>query len=159
MVNNFNVEKYKEKLIRNLVRVYNMDKAEAENALNQSTVNDMLNRSRESAVWQANQPLLCNLKEIYDEYRVGEMMVTAFATEEANKEIVKGVESLMENEKLDLEAACKKALSYTPRPTYKNVLEILKSGLDKDKTQKPESQPQTYGLVRGADYYGGKDTE
>ena len=108
MVNNFNVEKYKEKLIRNLVRVYNMDKAEAENALNQSTVNDMLNRSRESAVWQANQPLLCNLKEIYDEYRVGEMMVTAFATEEANKEIVKGVESLMENEKLDLEAACKK---------------------------------------------------
>ena len=108
MVTNFSVEKYKEKLIRNLVRVYNMDKSEAENALNQSTVNDMLNRSRESALWQANQPLLCNLKEIYDEYRVGEMMVTAFATEEDNKVLVESIESLMESESLDLEAACKK---------------------------------------------------
>ena len=54
-----------------------------------------------------------------------------------------------------LEAACDKALYYTPRPSYKSVLAILKSGQDKiSKTSAAPSEPPVSGFVRGADYYG-----
>ncbi len=56
-----------------------------------------------------------------------------------------------------LEAACKKALKYGPRPTYKNVLEILKSGLEKDELT--EAPQKSYGFVRGADYFGGGESK
>ena len=52
-----------------------------------------------------------------------------------------------------LEAACDKALSYTPRPSYKSVQVILKSGLDKLVHPEP-AQPSKHGFTRGADYYG-----
>jgi len=53
-----------------------------------------------------------------------------------------------------LEAACAKALTYTPRPTYKAVQTILKSGQDKlpDEPTKPSNSTQ-HGFVRGAEYY------
>jgi len=58
-----------------------------------------------------------------------------------------------------LEAACKKALFYTPVPSYKSVKTILSTGQDK-----VDNVPETvtpcnaaaYGLTRGADYYGRK---
>ena len=59
-----------------------------------------------------------------------------------------------------LEAACAKALFYTPRPSYKAVQTILKSGQD---AAKPADEPPTpplpdHGFTRGADYYGrGRD--
>jgi transposase len=56
-----------------------------------------------------------------------------------------------------LEAACAKALYYTPRPSYKSIQTILKSGQDKnpDDNDPPSAQ---YGFTRGADYYkGGRD--
>ena len=56
-----------------------------------------------------------------------------------------------------LEAACKKALSYTARPSYKSIKNILAAGQDKIDT---ESQaPNTasiqnrHAITRGADYY------
>ena len=54
-----------------------------------------------------------------------------------------------------LEAACEKALSYTPRPGYKAIQAILKSGQDKisEKSAAP-SDPSAVGFTRGADYYG-----
>jgi transposase len=54
-----------------------------------------------------------------------------------------------------LEAACEKALSYTPRPSYKAIQAILKSGQDKisEKSAAP-SAPSPFGFTRGADYYG-----
>lgn len=52
-----------------------------------------------------------------------------------------------------LEAACAKALFYTPRPTYKGIQTILKSG--KDKPEPPTAAPKSeHGFTRGADYYG-----
>ena len=54
-----------------------------------------------------------------------------------------------------LENACKRALSYTPRPSLKNVQTILSSGQDKiqdDAAAQPASSSQ-YGFTRGADYY------
>ena len=56
-----------------------------------------------------------------------------------------------------LEAACAKTLTYTVRPSLKNVQAILKSGQDKllDNKPEPETPPEAsqYGFTRGADYY------
>jgi hypothetical protein len=52
-----------------------------------------------------------------------------------------------------LEAACDKALSYTPRPSCKSVQAILKSGLDKPEPPEP-APPSKHGFTRGAGYYG-----
>jgi transposase len=58
-----------------------------------------------------------------------------------------------------LEAACGVALSYTSRPGYKAVQTILRSGMDKDRTETPGAQtPSAHSFTRGADYYGrGRD--
>ena len=56
-----------------------------------------------------------------------------------------------------LEAACSKALFYTPRPSYKSIQTILKSGQDKKPDDTPPASSE-YGFTRGADYYkGGRD--
>ena len=57
-----------------------------------------------------------------------------------------------------LEAACQKALSYTPSPSYKNVDSILKSGSDKLADSKNETKPvdESHSFLRGAEYYGRK---
>ena len=55
-----------------------------------------------------------------------------------------------------LEAACRKAFSYTSRPSLKGIQTILKSG--QDKLQQPEYEPPNlseYGFARGPEYYGG----
>jgi Transposase and inactivated derivatives len=52
-----------------------------------------------------------------------------------------------------LEAACDKALSYTPRPSYKSIQSILKSGMDKPEVSEP-TPISKHGFTRGADYYG-----
>ena len=52
-----------------------------------------------------------------------------------------------------LEAACDKALFYTPRPSYKSIQTILKSGQDKAEPSSP-TQTSLHGFTRGADYYG-----
>jgi len=53
-----------------------------------------------------------------------------------------------------LEAACDKALFYTPRPSYKSIQTILKSGQDKPESSAPAPTSQ-HGFTRGADYYKG----
>ncbi|WP_088187072.1 IS21 family transposase [Desulfosporosinus sp. FKA] len=57
-----------------------------------------------------------------------------------------------------LEAACEKALSYTPNPSYKNIDSILKSGSDKLKSLNKETKPvdESHSFIRGAEYYGRK---
>jgi hypothetical protein len=56
-----------------------------------------------------------------------------------------------------VEAACAKALSYTPRPSLKSIQAILKSGQDKISDNEIELKTpidtSEYGFTRGADYY------
>ena len=55
-----------------------------------------------------------------------------------------------------LENACRKALSYTPQPSYKSIQSILKSGQDKLLLAEPEptmKKASQYSFTRGADYY------
>ena len=57
-----------------------------------------------------------------------------------------------------LENACKKALSYTPRPSLKHIQAILSSGQDlqnDESTEQPDRASQ-YGFTRGEDYYKGR---
>jgi hypothetical protein len=55
-----------------------------------------------------------------------------------------------------LEAACKKALSYTPQPSYKSVKTILSTGQDKVTNTQTQSTTDcsSYGFSRDAAYYG-----
>lgn len=59
-----------------------------------------------------------------------------------------------------LEAACAKALYYTPQPSYKSVKTILSTGQDKvteDASKHHNNDTSSsFGFTRGADYYGGK---
>ena len=55
-----------------------------------------------------------------------------------------------------LENACKRALSYTPQPSYKIVQSILKSGQDKLPEAEPEQEHRKaseYSFTRGSEYY------
>ena len=56
-----------------------------------------------------------------------------------------------------LEAACKKALSYTGSPSYKSIKNILAAGQDKIDQELPASDAadsqKKYAITRGADYY------
>jgi transposase len=54
-----------------------------------------------------------------------------------------------------LEAACAKALSYTPRPSYKSISAILASGQDKHLADHNPSRTDAPGFVRGAGHYKG----
>jgi len=57
-----------------------------------------------------------------------------------------------------LEAACERALSYTPSPSYKNIDAILKSGSDKAAAPQTSEKPvdESHSFIRGAEYYGRK---
>lgn len=57
-----------------------------------------------------------------------------------------------------LEAACEKALSFTPNPSYKNIYSILRSGQDKlfSPAEKVRTVDESYSFTRGAEYYGRK---
>ena len=59
-----------------------------------------------------------------------------------------------------LEAACAKAFTYTPQPSFKSISAILKSGQDKiTDSQSTSSNTSEYGFTRGADYYTRRDDD
>ncbi|MBY0595224.1 IS21 family transposase [Bacillus bingmayongensis] len=64
-----------------------------------------------------------------------------------------------------VEKACERALSYTPRPTLKSIQTILKTGQDRlpsndiSNGESKEQTRNTFGFIRGADYYGGNDND
>jgi len=58
-----------------------------------------------------------------------------------------------------LEAACARALSYTPRPSFQSIKTILTTGQDHLETpalveHQTAASSETHSFVRGADYYG-----
>ena len=56
-----------------------------------------------------------------------------------------------------VEAACQRALTFTPLPSYKSVKAILVTGQDKiaeESTPAKTDTAATYGFTRGAEYYG-----
>ena len=55
-----------------------------------------------------------------------------------------------------LEAACKRALSYTMSPSFKSVQTILATGQDEFAEEKNRDLSSEYGFTRGPEYYGGE---
>jgi len=56
-----------------------------------------------------------------------------------------------------LENACKRALSYTPNPSFKSIQTILATGQDKITEVPPTPDTSSeFGFTRGAEYYGGE---
>lgn len=61
-----------------------------------------------------------------------------------------------------LEHACRRVLSFTPRPSFKAVDSVLKSGQDlledaqKEQVKRTEATLE-HGFLRGAEYYGGEN--
>jgi transposase len=55
-----------------------------------------------------------------------------------------------------LEAACARALDYTPRPSFKAIQTMLKSGRDKT-ADEPQTTPEVskFSFTRGSEYYKG----
>jgi hypothetical protein len=59
-----------------------------------------------------------------------------------------------------LEQACAKALSYSGKPSYKSIKNLLAAMRDDPDLvyDEPETskEPKPHGITRGAGYYGGK---
>ena len=58
-----------------------------------------------------------------------------------------------------LEKACERALSYSGKPSYKsikNLLTVMKREPDADLSSGTDAQTKPRGITRGARYYGGK---
>ena len=61
-----------------------------------------------------------------------------------------------------LEAACKRVLQFTPRPSYKAVNTVIKSEqntLSSTSSDNDAGNLMEYGFIRGAEYYGGGDRD
>ena len=53
-----------------------------------------------------------------------------------------------------LEAACKRALSYTPSPSFKSIQTILATGQDELPDEEATDPSAEFGFTRGTGYYG-----
>ena len=57
-----------------------------------------------------------------------------------------------------LENACKRALSYTPSPSFKSVQMILATGQDHlPEEESTDDASAEFGFTRGPGYYGGDE--
>jgi transposase len=89
-------------------------------------------------------------------------MLTSFKVEQQAYRSCMGLLKLADKYSVTrLEAACKTALSYTPRPSLKSVNNILTTGQDKlpNDVSPPDSKHSvSFGFTHGAAYYGRKTT-
>ena len=88
-------------------------------------------------------------------YKAIDAMLTSRVVEQ---QAYKGCMALLKLEdkypKVQIEEACKRALSYTSSPSYKSIQNILVRVASETKDEvKPARNP--YGITRGANYYNG----
>jgi len=97
--------------------------------------------------------------------KIGEKTLTVvnaiLSSQRVEQQGYKGCMALLkmtdEYPKARLEAACAKALYYTPRPGYKQILSILKSGEDTIGAEPAQyrAKQSEFSFVRGPEYYKG----
>jgi len=90
-------------------------------------------------------------------YQVVDAILTSKQVEQQTYRSCMGLLKLGDKHSVErLEAACKKALSYTAAPSYKSIKNILTTGQDKllqPEQVEPEFTSNKFGITRGADYY------
>lgn len=90
-------------------------------------------------------------------YQAVDAILTSKRVEQQTYKSCMGLLKLADRYSIErLEAACKKALSYTATPSYKSIKNILTTGQDKSQSEPdiPETTHNNYGITRGAGYYG-----
>ncbi|MGN6712766.1 IS21 family transposase [Anaerocolumna jejuensis] len=90
-------------------------------------------------------------------YKVIHAILTAKRVEQQSYKSCMGLLKLADKYSVErLEAACEKALTYTATPSYKSIKNILTTGQDKTlpKVKSSENTHNSYGITRGAGYYG-----
>lgn len=117
---------------------------------------------------------MVNLSEIYNRFRkwaerigsstcqVVDAILTSKRVEQQSYRSCMGLLKLADKYSVDrLEAACRKALSFTATPSYKSIKNILDTGNDQTETpdkgkatdSRTEPTKNSHALTRGADYY------
>ena len=89
-------------------------------------------------------------------YKVVNAILSSQRVEQQSYRSCMGLLKLADKYSVDrLEAACKKALSYTDSPSFKSIKNILAAGQDKsEKTDKTSTDTHSkHAITRGADYY------
>ena len=85
-----------------------------------------------------------------------EAILSSYSVEQQAYRSCRGLLKLADSySKAKLEAACGKALSYTAKPSYKSVKNILAAKADSLNEKPVQEKPNEFGLTRGADYYRG----
>ena len=85
-----------------------------------------------------------------------EAILSSYSVEQQAYRSCRGLLKLADSySKAKLEAACEKALSYTAKPSYKSVKNILAAKADSLNEKPVQEKPNEFGLTRGADYYRG----
>jgi len=90
-------------------------------------------------------------------YKVTNAILTSNRVEQQSYKSCMGLLKLADKYSVErLEAACERALTYTATPSYKSIKNILTTGQDKTfPNEKPsEHTHNSYGITRGAGYYG-----
>jgi transposase len=123
-----------------------------------STITDhMPEKHKKYGEWNANRFIKWGSSIGENTETVVRAILASHAVEQQGYRACMGVLKLAErNGAPKLEAACKKALTYTPSPTYKHVDSIIKSGLGniEQASANVEEADNPHAFVRGADYYG-----
>lgn len=86
-------------------------------------------------------------------------LLSGYKVEQQGYKVCMGILKLADKYSAErLENACKKALTFTPRPSLKNIQAILSSGQDQhaESVEEERSSSSQYGFTRGAEYYEGR---
>ena len=98
----------------------------------------------------------------YSTYQVVDAILTSKRVEQQSYRSCMGLLKLADKYSVDrLEAACRKALSFTATPSYKSIKNILDTGSDQAEMPNrgvatdshTDSGKSSHPLTRGADYY------
>lgn len=110
--------------------------------------------------WNGDRFRKCASKIGYHTETVVSAMLSGYKAEQQGYKSCMGLLKLADKYTPErLENACAKALTFTPRPSLKNIQAILSSGQDRsseplEQEEKPASSQ--YGFTRGAEYYTGR---
>lgn len=91
-------------------------------------------------------------------YKVVDSLLTSGRVEQQSYRACMGLLKLAEKySPAQLDEACRKALQYSARPSYKSIKNLLAVMNDSLKSEGPSAIPaKQHGITRGAGYYGGK---
>lgn len=115
----------------------------------------ILNNDKGSSILNTKAAMICEYTD-WPDVLGNEAILTSKRVEQQTYRSCMGLLKLTDKySEVLLEAACKKALSYTASPSYKSIKNILVTGSVKTELESSGSKTthKAHGITRGADYY------